>query len=56
LEKFRVCQFATFGGGVPAGLTLPIVQGWRVSCDGLATSLDGIMRAELLRIMGVAPW
>ncbi len=44
------------GGGVPAALTLPIVQGWRASCDGLATSLDGIMRAELLRIMGVAPW
>ncbi len=44
------------GGGVPATLTLPIVQGWRMSCDGLATSLDGIMYAELLRIMGVAPW
>ncbi len=44
------------GGGVPADLTLPIVQGWRASCDGLATSLDGIMRVELLRIMGVAPW
>ncbi len=44
------------GGGVPAALTLPIVQGWRGSCDGLATSLDDIMRTELLRIMGVAPW
>jgi hypothetical protein len=44
------------GGGVPAALTLPIVQGWRASCDGLATSLDGIMHAELLRIVGVAPW
>jgi hypothetical protein len=43
------------GGGVPAALTLPIVQGWRTSCEGLATSLDGIMRAELLRIMGVFP-
>jgi hypothetical protein len=42
--------------GVPAALTLPIVQGWRASCDGLATSLDAIMHAELLRIMGVAPW
>jgi hypothetical protein len=37
-------------------LTLPIVQGWRASCAGLAFSLDGIMHAELLRIMGVAPW
>ncbi len=44
------------GGGVPPLLTLPIVQGWRASCDALATSLDGIMRVELLRIMGVAPW
>lgn len=43
-------------GGVPPALTLPIVRGWRASCDGLATSLDGIMHAELLRIMGVAPW
>jgi len=44
------------GGGVPGVLTLPIVQGWRASCDGLATSLDGIMAVEMLRIMGVAPW
>jgi hypothetical protein len=44
------------GGGVPPGLTLPLLQGWRTSCEGLATLLDGIMRAELLRIMGVAPW
>ena len=44
------------GGGVPPVLTLPIVQGWRASCAGLAASLDDIMRAELLRMMGVAPW
>lgn len=44
------------GGGVPAALTLAIVQGWRASCDGLAVSLDDNMGAELLRIMGVAPW
>jgi hypothetical protein len=44
------------GGGVPAGLTLPVIKGWRTSCDGLATSLDAIMHAELLRMMGVAPW
>jgi hypothetical protein len=43
-------------GGVPTTLTLPIVQGWRASCDGLAASLDDIMRVELLGIMGVAPW
>ena len=44
------------GGGVPGALTLPIVQGWKASCDGLATSLDSIMHAELHRILGVAPW
>lgn len=44
------------GGGVPPVLTLPVVRDWRASCDGLANSLDGIMYAELLRIMGVAPW
>jgi hypothetical protein len=28
----------------PGGpLTLPMIQAWRVSCDGLATSLDGLM-------------
>jgi hypothetical protein len=44
------------GGGVPAALTLPIVQRWRASCDGLATSLVSIMHVELFHIMGVAPW
>jgi hypothetical protein len=44
------------GGGVPGILALTFVQGWRASCNGIAASLDGIMRAELLRIMGVAPW
>jgi hypothetical protein len=44
------------GGGVPAVLALPVVQGWRASCGVLANSLDGIMRGELLRIMGTAPW
>lgn len=44
------------GGGVPAALTLPTVQGWKASCDGLATSLDAIMRVEMGRITGIAPW
>ena len=44
------------GSGVPAALTLPILRGWRASCDGLAASLDAVMHAELLRIMGAAPW
>jgi hypothetical protein len=44
------------GSGVPPTLTLSIIQGWRASCDGLATALDGIMYHELVNIMGVAPW
>ncbi len=42
--------------GVPAVLTLADIQAWRASCDGLATSLDVIMRQELTRILGTAPW
>jgi hypothetical protein len=42
--------------GVPAVLTLADVRAWRTSCDGLATSLDGIMQGEMYRILGVAPW
>lgn len=41
--------------GVPP-LSLAAVQGWRNSCDGLATWLDSTMHVELLRILGVAPW
>ncbi len=43
-------------GGVPAALSLPVVQSWKASCDGLAVALDGIMCGELHRIMGVIPW
>jgi hypothetical protein len=42
--------------GVPAVLALADVQAWRGSCDGLALSLDDIMRQELGRILGAAPW
>ena len=44
------------GSGVPAALTLALVQGWKASCDDLASLLDGIMYAELLGMLGVAPW
>jgi len=42
----------------PAGipLTLPAVQSWRTSCDGLATSLDGILYNELRKLLKRAPW
>jgi hypothetical protein len=45
--------------GVPPGiplLTLAGVQSWRLSCDGLAIWLDGILYNEMHRILGAAPW
>jgi hypothetical protein len=42
--------------GVPAVLSLADIQAWRASCDGLSKSLDDIMRKELIRILGAAPW
>jgi len=44
------------GGGVPQALTLAIIQAWRSSCDGLATSLDDIMYNQLSAVLGKAPW
>jgi hypothetical protein len=40
-------------GGVPSRADL---QRWWNSCNGLATSLDGIMYHQLQRILGNAPW
>ena len=42
--------------GVPTLLTLANIQVWRASCNRLAISLDDIMKQELGRILGVAPW
>ena len=58
LNKWRNAiahQKASAPTGVPP-LTLPAVQAWRVSCDGLATWLDSIMYNEMQRILGAAPW
>ena len=41
----------------PAGLpVLATIQGWRNSCNGLATSLDDIMYNHLRRILRRNPW
>jgi len=37
-------------------LSLPLLVGWRVSCDGLATSLDAFMYNELRRTLRRSPW
>jgi len=46
------------GRTAPAGgpLTLAALQAWRVSCDGLATSLDGVMYNQLRRVLRRKPW
>ena len=50
---------AAHHGTIPTGappLNLPELQLWRSSCDGLATSLDGILYNELRKILRRAPW
>ena len=50
---------AAHHGPVPVGtspLSLPLLQALRNSCDGLATSLDGIMYNGLRRMLRRAPW
>jgi adenosine deaminase len=39
--------------GIP---TLALVQAWRISCGGLATSLDGIMYNQLRTTLNKRPW
>ncbi len=41
----------------PTGLpSLPTIQGWKDSCNGLAISLDDIMYNHLRRILRRRPW
>ena len=49
---------AAHHGPVPAAtpLTLPLLQAWRHSCDGLAITLDDIMYNELRTILRRKPW
>jgi hypothetical protein len=56
LNRWR--NVAAHHGQVPPGmpLTLPLVRTWRLSCDGLASSLDDIMYNELRRILRRRPW
>ncbi len=37
-------------------LTLPLLQAWRASCNGLASSLDAILYNSLLRVLRRRPW
>ncbi len=48
---------AHHGEVLPSGLPpLSEIQGWRHSCNGLATSLDGIMYNQSRLILGRPPW
>jgi hypothetical protein len=49
LNRWR--NVAAHHGTIPVGvppLSLPLLQTWRNSCDGLATSLDAVLYNELL--------
>jgi hypothetical protein len=56
LNRWR--NVAAHHSTVPVGapLTFPLLRAWRISCDGLATSLDEIMYNEVWRILRRAPW
>lgn len=56
LNKLR--NVAAHHGHVPPGgiPNLATIQSWRISCEGLATSLDGVMYNELLARLGKRPW
>jgi hypothetical protein len=45
-------------GSIPAGvpLSLPSLQAWRGSCDGLAASLDAILYNHLRKLFRRPPW
>ncbi|MHC5541053.1 HEPN domain-containing protein [Singulisphaera rosea] len=49
---------AAHHGNVPSGgiPDLATIQAWRNSCEGLATSLDGVMYNELLGCFNKRPW
>jgi hypothetical protein len=56
LNRWR--NIAAHHGKVPAGvpLNLPLLQAWRISCDGLATSLDASLYNALRGILRRSPW
>ncbi len=56
LNRWR--NIAAHHGTIPAGasLTLPLLQAWRISCDGLAISLDAILYNELRKMLRRSPW
>ncbi|MBA4017784.1 MAG: hypothetical protein C0483_11470 [Pirellula sp.] len=37
-------------------LSLPTVNSFRLACEGLATTMDNVMRAHLQALFAVAPW
>ncbi len=56
LNKWR--NAAAHHATAPAGISLSLLtlQGWRNSCDGLASSLDAILYNELRKLLRRAPW
>jgi len=56
LNKLR--NVAAHHGHVPPGgiPDLPTIQSWRISCEGVATSLDGVMYNQLRTVLKKRPW
>jgi hypothetical protein len=56
LNEWR--NIAAHHGTIPptSPLNLPLLQTWRLSCDGLATSLDGIVYNQVKRTLRRQPW
>ncbi len=57
LNKWR--NVVAHHGSPPSGLpplALPLVQGWRPSCDRIVEFLDGMMYNHLRRLMRRKPW
>jgi len=40
----------------PVSLTLPVIRGWRGSCNGLARSFDRVMARYIGSVTGTSPW
>jgi hypothetical protein len=52
-------NLAAHHGTIPPGvppLSVPVIQGWRGACDGLAASLDAILYNKLRRLLRRIPW
>jgi hypothetical protein len=57
-ELNKIRNVAAHHGRVPPGgiPDLPTIQSWRISCGGLATSIDSVMYNQVSSVLKRAPW